>query len=120
MESNRAIFQGIEFIAIGIEILGVAVIGFAFPFGIIRSVIHHFQKKSDAFRELKIYIGKSLQLGLEFLIAADVIKTVTIEPTMNGLLSLGLLIVIRTVLSWSIILEIEGCWPWNISKERKE
>lgn len=120
MEHHKTIFHLIELIALGIEILGVAVIGFAFPFGIIRSILNHFQKKADAFRELKHYIGKSLQLGLEFLIAADVIKTVTIDPTMVGLLSLGMLIIIRTILSWSIILEIEGSWPWNIAKNRKE
>jgi hypothetical protein len=48
-----------------------------------------------------IFIGGGLQLGLEFLVAADVISTVTVEPTMEKILSLGLLIVVRTLLSWS-------------------
>jgi len=120
MESNGVIYQVIESIALGIEILGVAVIGFAFLHAIIRGILHFSRRKEDAFERLKIYIGKALQLGLEFLVAADIIRTVTIEPTREGLLSLGLLIVVRTVLSWSITVEIEGCWPWQVAKNKKE
>jgi uncharacterized membrane protein len=61
-----------------------------------------------------------LQLGLEFLVAADIIRTVTVEPTMDKILSLGLLIVVRTFLSWSIAVEIEGCWPWQLASKRKD
>jgi uncharacterized membrane protein len=69
---------------------------------------------------VKIFIGRGLQLGLEFLVAADVISTVTVEPTMEKILSLGLLIVVRTLLSWSIAVEVEGCWPWQVAKKRKD
>jgi uncharacterized membrane protein len=118
MESNSVI-QGIEFIAKALELFGVAVIAVTFLHAIIRGCIHFRQRKEDWFENLKIYIGKSLQLALEFLVAADVIQTVTIEPTREGLLSLGLLIVVRTILSWSITVEIEGCWPWQIAKIKK-
>jgi uncharacterized membrane protein len=53
-----------------------------------------------------------------FLIA-DLISTVTVEPTREKIVSLVLLIVVRTFLSWSIAMEIEGCWPWQAANKRK-
>ena len=67
-----------------------------------------------------------MQAGLEFLVAADIIRTVTIEPTWQGVLILGLLVLIRTFLSWSLIVEAEERWPWqsakneNVTQESKE
>jgi uncharacterized membrane protein len=61
-------------------------------------------------------MGKALLLGLEFLVAADIIRTVIIEPTIEGISSLGLLVVVRIVLGWSIEVEIQGRWPWQAAK----
>jgi uncharacterized membrane protein len=58
-------------------------------------------------------LGRALLLGLELLVAADVVRTVAIEPTLANVATLGLLVVIRTFLSWSIVLEVEGRWPWQ-------
>jgi uncharacterized membrane protein len=58
-------------------------------------------------------LGRSLLLGLEILVAADVVRTVALEPSLVNLYGLALLVVVRTFLSWSIILEIEGRWPWE-------
>jgi uncharacterized membrane protein len=118
MESNVAM-QGVELVAEGLEFLGVAVIGLAFPYATIRGLLHLRQRNPDAYDRLKVFIGKALQLGLEFLIAADIIRTVTINPTREGIISLGLLIVVRTFLSWSITVEIEGCWPWQVARSGK-
>ena len=111
-----AVFKSIEFIALGMEIMGVAVIGLAFLYATLRALVEIRQRNPDAYENLKIYIGRALQLGLEFLVAADIIRTVTVSPTREGILSLGLLIVVRTVLSWSITVEIEGCWPWQVRR----
>jgi uncharacterized membrane protein len=54
-------------------------------------------------------------LGLEILVAADIIRTVVLEPTLSKVLVLGLLVLIRTFLSWSLVLEIEERWPWQAS-----
>jgi uncharacterized membrane protein len=113
------VMQIIELIAKGLDYLGVAVIALAFLYAIFRALVHFGQKKADAFERLKIYIGKALQLGLEFLVAADIIRTVAIDPTRESIISLGLLILVRTLLSWSITVEIEGCWPWQVEKLRK-
>ena len=52
-------------------------------------------------------------LGLEILVAADVVRTVALEPTLLNVATLGLLVVVRTFLSWSLAVEIEGHWPWH-------
>jgi len=115
---EHGLTQAVEWIAKALELTGVAVIAFAFLHAILRAVLHFGLKRDDAFERLKTYIGKALQLALEFLIAADIIQTITIKPTLEGILSLGLLIVVRTVLSWSITVEIEGCWPWQVAGRR--
>jgi uncharacterized membrane protein len=120
MEPNGIILKIIETVSTGIEFIGVAVIVLAFLYAIIRGIAHWGQKKGDAYDRLRVFIGKALQLGLEFLVAADIIRTVLIEPTLQPLLALGLLIVVRTVLSWSITVDIEGCWPWQVAKKSKE
>jgi len=119
METSGVV-QAIELIAKGLEVFGVAVIAFAFVHAIFLGILRFSKKKEDWFENLKIYIGKALQLGLEFLVAADIIRTVTTEPTRENLLSLGILVVVRTLLSWSITVEIEGCWPWQVSKNRSQ
>ena len=109
-------FRSIEFIALCMEVVGVAVIALAFLYATLRAIVELRAKTPEAYESLKIYIGRALQLGLEFLVAADIIRTVTVSPTREEILSLGLLIVVRTVLSWSITVEIEGCWPWQVAK----
>ncbi|HMD01787.1 MAG TPA: DUF1622 domain-containing protein, partial [Candidatus Baltobacteraceae bacterium] len=58
-------------------------------------------------------LAKGLLLGLELLVAADVVRTVALEPTLNNVAILGLLVVVRTFLSWSMAVEMDGCWPWQ-------
>lgn len=105
---------GIEHVARALEVVGVVVIAMAFLHAMVRAAMHVGQKRGDAYDRLKVYIGKALLLGLEFLVAADIIRTVTITPTLESLLALGLLIVVRIILGWSIAVEIEGCWPWQV------
>jgi uncharacterized membrane protein len=64
----------------------------------------------DAFRAA---LGRSMLLGLEILIAADVVRTAALDPSLANIAALGLLVIVRTFLSWSIVLEIEGRWPWQ-------
>ncbi len=65
-------------------------------------------------------VGRALLLGLEILVAADIIRTVVLEPTVANVLVLGLLVLIRTFLSWSLVLEIEGRWPWQPRFEKRD
>jgi uncharacterized membrane protein len=71
---------------------------------------------SDAFSLYRSNLGRAILLGLEFLVAADIINTVAIEPTLQSLAVLGGIVLIRTFLSFSLEVEIEGRWPWDRHK----
>lgn len=71
---------------------------------------------SDAFSLYRSNLGRAILLGLEFLVAADIINTVAIEPTLQSLAILGGIVLIRTFLSFSLEVEIEGRWPWDRHK----
>jgi len=64
-----------------------------------------------------VRLGKALLLGLEILVAADIVRTVALEATLVSILALGLLVLVRTFLSWSLTVEIEGRWPWQREQE---
>jgi uncharacterized membrane protein len=65
------------------------------------------------YNDLRISIARTLLLGLEVLVAADVIRTVALQLNLENLESLCLLVLIRTILSWALIVEVEGRWPWQ-------
>ncbi|HZY68412.1 MAG TPA: DUF1622 domain-containing protein [Devosia sp.] len=74
----------------------------------------------DGYHELRSTLGRAILLGLELLVAADIINTVAIEPTLNSLAVLAGIVLIRTFLSLSLEVEIEGRWPWQRrSRDRK-
>jgi uncharacterized membrane protein len=72
---------------------------------------------ADAFSLYRSNLGRAILLGLEFLVAADIINTVAIEPTLQSLMILGGIVLIRTFLSFSLEVEIEGRWPWDRHKD---
>ena len=69
---------------------------------------------SAALVAFKLSLSKGLITGLDLLIAADVIRTVTLDQTMENVLVLGLLVLVRIILTWSLIVEIKGRWPWQL------
>jgi uncharacterized membrane protein len=73
----------------------------------------HWREHAQPYDQYKIRIGRSLLLGLEVLVAADIVKTIAIELTFASLGLLAGLVVVRTFLSWTLVLEIEGRWPWD-------
>jgi uncharacterized membrane protein len=75
---------------------------------------------SQRFREYRRGIGRSILLGLEFLVAADIIRTVAISPTFRGVGVLAIIVLIRTFLSFTLELEIDGHWPWQRQTARAE
>jgi uncharacterized membrane protein len=66
-----------------------------------------------ASRRFRHDLGRGILLGLEFLVAADIIRTVAVRPTLNGVVVLGLIVLIRTFLSMALEVELEGRWPWH-------
>jgi uncharacterized membrane protein len=111
------IHEVIELVALGIEVLAVVIIVGGIVHGIVRYFFHYRRQVEDPYKRFKDKIGKSLLLGLEFLVAADIIRTVALSPTLYNIAVLGVLVVIRTFLSWSLVVEIEGRWPWQAKGE---
>ncbi len=68
-----------------------------------------------AYRDYRSHLGRAILLGLELMVAADIIGTVAVEPTFRNLGVLGLIVAIRTFLSFSLEVEINGRWPWQAS-----
>lgn len=67
----------------------------------------------DGYSRYRESIGRALLLGLELLVAADIIRTVAITPTLESVAILAVIVVIRTFLSWSLEVELSGRWPWQ-------
>jgi len=105
----------IDYASIFIEVVAVIIIIAAIVSALIHYFIHYAFRRGigDHYREFKIRIGRSLLLGLEVLVAADIVRTVALEFTLQSILGLGALVLIRTFLSWALVLEIEGHWPWQ-------
>lgn len=74
----------------------------------------------SAYREFRQRVGRSILLGLEFLVAADIIRTVAIEPSFRGAGVLAVIVAIRTFLSFTLEVELEGRWPWQKSRSAPE
>jgi uncharacterized membrane protein len=107
-----------EHLAKVLEIAGVLVIVAGIVWSGIRYMLHVRGKATtpSAYTHFRRSIGRSILLGLELLVAADIIHTVAATPTFESLGVLGLLIVIRTFLSIEIEMEIDGHWPWQRTK----
>ena len=113
--TGETILAWIEYAALAIEILAVVIIVVAIFYATIRYTFQaafHPERK-DHYSDLKVRLGKALLLGLEILVAADIIRTVALEATLESVIVLGLLVLIRTFLSWALEVEIEGRWPWQ-------
>lgn len=98
----------VEAVGAGIMVLGglVALIVFVVA-------IADEDRRPTAYKELRQNLGRSILLGLEVLIIADIIRTIVVEPTLESVGVLGIIVVIRILLSFSLEVEVDGSWPWN-------
>ena len=103
----------IEYAAKIIEVGGVLTIVVGTILALGKFLFSKQNGKQRTYKLLRQELGKGILLGLEILVAADIIATVVTEPTMNKVLTLGVIVLIRTFLSLSIELEIEGKFPWQ-------
>ena len=80
---------------------------------------HRFGDKTqkDNFNLFKVELGGALLLGLEIMVLADVIETITVTPTFVSLAFLATIVILRTAVSWTLTLETEGRWPWQAPQE---
>jgi uncharacterized membrane protein len=101
----------IRLVGVCIEIFGVFVITAGIIWSTYAGIFRSAGTKT--YDQYRIRIGRSLLLGLEILVAADIIKTIATEITFTSLGLLAGLVAIRTFLNWTLVLEIEGRWPWR-------
>jgi len=112
------ILEGIEYVGLALEVLAVSVIIVGVVYATGRALLRRHKHSGVAGdpvsnRAYRRDLGNTLILGLEILVAADIVRTVALEPTLENVLILGLLVLIRTFLSWSLTVELEGRWPWK-------
>ncbi len=113
--AGEIILEWIDLASLAIEVLAVAIIAISITVATVRYVYQRFTplSETDRYHQYRHSVARSLLLGLEILVAADVIRTVALEATLQSIAVLGLLVLIRTFLSWSLVVEIEGHWPWK-------
>jgi uncharacterized membrane protein len=107
--------QAVELAGTGFEVAGVGILVVGALAAFVMYVIAFVRRKNSlqAYRDLRRDLGKAILIGLEFLVAADIIRSVAIDPTFASIGVLGLIVLIRTFLSWSLEVEINGSWPWQ-------
>jgi uncharacterized membrane protein len=103
----------IETIGQVIDVVGVLAIVVGVVYASLDAGLRGIRGRYPIYDRFRRVLGRAILLGLELLVAADIIRTVAIEPTLQSVLVLGLIVVIRTFLSMSLQVEIEGRWPWQ-------
>lgn len=102
-----------ELIGLVLDGAGVFIVALGALLATLRFLLRAHGGMSAAYRVMRQDLGRAIVLGLEFLIAGDIIRTVVVDPTLLNVLALGLIVMIRTFLSMTLQLEVEGRWPWQ-------
>ena len=100
-------------VGLAIDTAGVTVIVLGAVLATAHYVAHVRRRREDAYDLYRHGLARAILLGLEFLIAGDLIRTVVVEPSLRNVYVLGLIVLIRTFLSTALQLEVEGRWPWQ-------
>ncbi len=106
---------------VGLELAALAVIagGFAWSAGK-TFVIYVRDRTEQRYASFRRELGRSTLIALELLVAADILRSLVLEPSLSNIAVLGALVAIRTFLSFSIDVELDGCWPWERAKARAQ
>ena len=105
--------ETVETVGRVIDGIGVAAIVIGIVAATIMAAWRLSTRQPDVYRQFRRFLGRSILLGLEILVAADIIRTVAVTPTLKSVGVLAAIVLIRTFLSWSLELEITGRWPWQ-------
>ena len=112
-------FEVIETVGKTIDGVGVAVIAIGALIAAAGAVSGLRRPTGDVYRAFRQQLGRSILLGLEFLVAADIIRTVAVTPDARSVAVLGGIVLIRTFLSFSLELEVTGYWPWQKNRQQQ-
>lgn len=115
------VIQVAEWSVVVIELLGMGIIVFTAIYSIAIAGVHVLKQNNaeDIFREVRQRLGRGILLGLEFLIAADIILTVAIDLSVESVGVLALIVLVRTFLSFTLDVELTGSWPWQRNSRTK-
>jgi uncharacterized membrane protein len=102
-----------EIISSYIELFAMLLIALIIIIILINNVIHLLVKNDTSFKMWKNRSWKGIQGALDLFVAADLLSTITIDRNLQSVITLGVLLIIRTIISWSLEMEAEGCWPWQ-------
>ena len=107
--------EAMDAIARGVEVLGIVTLVLGLAAALVRAGLALLggHGANQGYRIIRTVFGRSILLGLEFLVAADIIRTVAVQPSLENVTVLGLIVLIRTFLSFSLEVEIDGRWPWR-------
>jgi uncharacterized membrane protein len=114
MAAYREVMEGV---GTAVDAAGVFVIVLGAIIATARFLLWRQGEPGMAYRSYRQDLGRGILLGLDFLVAADIIRTVVVAPTLDNVVILGLIVLIRTFLSMAIHLEVEGRWPWQRAEE---
>jgi uncharacterized membrane protein len=92
---------------------GIMVAGGLGAFIVFLARTSHPEQRPGSYKELRRNLGRSILLGLEVLIVADIVRTIVVDQTFESVTVLGVIVVIRILLSFSLEVEMDGMWPWN-------
>jgi uncharacterized membrane protein len=113
-------YEVIETVGKAIDGVGVAVIAIGALISAAGAVSRLRHKSGDVYRVFRQQLGRSILLGLEFLVAADIIRTVAVTPDARSVAVLAGIVLIRTFLSFSLELEVTGYWPWQKNRQQPQ
>ena len=104
---------------LGLELAALVAIAGGFGWSLIRSVYLYVRNVDSAhYTKFKRDLGRSTLVALELLVAADILRSLVLEPSLTNITVLAALVAIRTFLSFSIDVELDGCWPWDRARLR--
>jgi uncharacterized membrane protein len=95
---------------------GIMILGGLGALGVFAYQALHVETAQRAYEGLRRNLGRCILLGLEVLIIADIVRTIIVETTIESVAALGIIVVIRILLSFSLEVEIDGVWPWRRSQ----
>jgi uncharacterized membrane protein len=108
-----ALRDAMALIGLGLDGVGVLIVAIGAAGAVLHALTRQRLAAAGRYRVLRENLGRAILLGLEFLIAGDIIRSVVVDPTILNVAVLGLIVLIRTFLSMTLQLEVEGRWPWQ-------
>jgi uncharacterized membrane protein len=122
MLSHSGFTRSVEIVGLAVEGLGVAVLALGVLAGVAMFVWRAARPgtRGHAYAPSRRFLGRSILLGLEILVAGDIIRTVAVTPTFTSVGVLAIIVVIRTFLSFALEVELNGHWPWSRVRTSEE